>query len=189
MARVPEPSHSFSGVYLVMAGSRMIERGIIIGWLKICFSLRRASVTSVPELYSPPDNVLGIAIMRTLGLRNPPKRRSGVVSNPSRPSSWKISCSMHIRTIFAASTTEPPPTATTRSAPACLASRAVRTTTSRVVCCGMPSNVPAYRSPSDVRSFSISSVLVLSVRLAIRKTPRASRRSASSRSASAAGLP
>ena len=31
MARVPDPSHNFSGVYLVMAGSRMIVRGIIIG--------------------------------------------------------------------------------------------------------------------------------------------------------------
>ena len=58
----------------------MMVRGIIIGWLKICFSLRRVSVTSVPELYSPPDKVLGMAIMRTFGLRNGPKRRSGVVS-------------------------------------------------------------------------------------------------------------
>ena len=80
MARVPEPSQSFSGVYFVIAGSRMMLRGIIIGWLKICFSLRRVSVTSEPELYSPPDSVLGMAIMRILGVRNCPKRRSGVVS-------------------------------------------------------------------------------------------------------------
>ncbi|MGX1415043.1 hypothetical protein AB7M43_005135 [Bradyrhizobium elkanii] len=126
----------------------MMLRGIIIGWLKICFSLRLVSVTSAPELYSPPESVLGIAIIRTFGVRNGPKRRSGVVSKPSRPSGSKISCSMHISTIFAASTTEPPPIATTRSALASPACRAICVTTSRVVCCGTPSKVAAWRSPS-----------------------------------------
>jgi len=75
---------------------------------------------------------------------------------------------MHISTTFAASTTEPPPIATTRSALASLACRAICVTTSRVVCWGTPSKVAARRSPSALRIFSISSVVVFSVRLAIR---------------------
>ncbi len=31
IARVPDPSQSFSGVYFVIVGSRMMLRGIIIG--------------------------------------------------------------------------------------------------------------------------------------------------------------
>ena len=170
----------------------MIDSGIIIGWLNICFSFLRESVTSVPELYSPPESVLGIAIILTFGARNGPGRGpSGVEtsSNPSRPDSSVIPCSRHIRTILAASTTDPPPTATIKSAFASAASAVAVTADARVVCCGTPSKVPAYLLPSALRIFSISSVCVFSVLLTMRKTRLASRFSASSRKAWPAGFP
>ncbi len=90
-------AESFSGVYFVIAGSRMMLRGIIIGWLKICFSLRLVSVTSAPELYSPPDSVLGDRYHPDIRCPEWPElARSGVVSTVEPGRHRRSRFSMHI---------------------------------------------------------------------------------------------
>jgi hypothetical protein len=90
----------------------------------------------------------------------------------------------HSATIFAASVTEPPPTVTSRSAPASRALFAAATQSVRGVCAPIPAWRPAKRLPSACRSRSTASVVRAKVPLASTNTARASSRSTSSTTAS-----
>ena len=64
-ARMPVDRNSHSGVCIVARGSSSTLCGIISGSAKLSFTLRAVSVQPADAVYSPADNVVGIATVRT----------------------------------------------------------------------------------------------------------------------------
>ena len=96
----------------------------------------------------------------------------------------------HSSIALVASITEPPPTATIRSAPASRAALAPATTSSRGLCDRMAAQVPAWRPPS-ARSTRCSGPFSsrVSDRVEVTSTRRAPQRFTSAMRASSAGVP
>ena len=191
---MPVDRNSHSGVCTVTAGSSTTARGMIRGW-------RISSFTPAALVGDAGDRAeLAARQRRRHGdLRDRGRSRQGggprAPSGPatgrsaSSASAVRMSLARQSCTALAPSVIEPPPTVTIRSASASRAIAAASMTARRGVCGGIRSNSPAKRLPSARRTLAISSVVRLSVPLTIRNTRSASRRRASSATASAAGRP
>jgi hypothetical protein len=141
---------------------------------------------------SPAESVVGIDTVRipasVFGRRVTP---SGPVTarSPSSARASAIPLARHIPTILAASVTEPPPSVTSRSAPAARAAFAAATTSMRGVCAPIRVHVPARWFPNAACARATKSVSRDSVPPAIRNTRPAPSRARSSASAPSKSRP
>ena len=188
-ARMPVESMSSSGVSRVASGSRITAFGTDSGCWKPSLTLRAGSVIPACGENSAADSVVGIAIMRSRCGSSSQALDSGMrlAASLSRSADSKLRHSA-ISITFVASITEPPPTATIRSASAARIAFAPAITASRGLCAAMSWNLPANRSPSSAITPATRFPLVKD-RVVVTKTRRARERSSSLASASRYGTP
>src|SRR3712207_2342334 len=135
---MPVESQRRSGVKTVASGSRITTGGTALGSANPPFFPAASSVTPTRCAHSAPESVVGTATCAGY-----PSCRA---------------------TAFVPSTTLPPPTLTSRSAPADSASPAASSTALPGVCSPMPACVPACLSPSSASTLRTRSVFSLRVR-------------------------
>src|ERR687894_2534238 len=135
---MPVESQRRSGVNTVAPGSRITTVGTVFGSANPAFFPAASSVTPTRCAHSAPESVVGTATCAGY-----PSCRA---------------------TAFVPSTTLPPPTLTSRSAPADSASPAASSTALPGVCSPMPTCVPACFSPSNASTRRTRSVFSYRVR-------------------------